>query len=30
LYIYKCSMPKFSSLVKPYLLPSLYYKLNGY
>jgi len=30
LYIYKCSMPLFSSLIKRYMLPSLYYKLNGY
>jgi LAGLIDADG DNA endonuclease family/NADH-Ubiquinone oxidoreductase (complex I), chain 5 N-terminus len=30
LYIYKMSLPIFSSIVKPYMLPSLYYKLNGY
>lgn len=30
LYIYKNSLPLFSSIVKPYMLPSMYYKLNGY
>ena len=30
LYIHKCSMPIFSNLIKKYMLPSLYYKLNGY
>ena len=30
LYIHKCSMPRFSNLIKMYMLPSLYYKLNGY
>ena len=30
IYIYKCSLLQFSSIVKPFILPSLYYKLNGY
>lgn len=30
LYIRKSSLPLFSSIVKPYMLPSMYYKLNGY
>lgn len=30
LYIYKISLPLFSKIVKPYMLPSSYYKLNGY
>ena len=30
LFIYKNSLPNFSKLVKPYMLPSMYYKLNGY
>lgn len=30
LYIYKDSMPNFSKIVKPYMLPSLYYKLGNY
>jgi LAGLIDADG DNA endonuclease family/NADH-Ubiquinone oxidoreductase (complex I), chain 5 N-terminus len=30
LYIYKSSLPIFSCLIKPYMLPSMYYKLNNY
>jgi len=30
LYIYKRSLPHFSKIVKPYMVPSMYYKLNGY
>jgi len=30
LYIYKKSLPHFSKIVKPYMIPSMYYKLNGY
>lgn len=30
LYIYKGSMPKFSKIVKPFMVPSLYYKLGKY
>jgi LAGLIDADG DNA endonuclease family len=30
IYIYKSSLLNFSNIVKPYMLPSMYYKLNGY
>jgi hypothetical protein len=30
LYIHSKSMPLFSKIIKPYLLPSLYYKLGNY
>jgi len=30
IYIYKRSLPIFSKIVKPNMLPSLYYKLNGF
>jgi hypothetical protein len=30
IYIYKCSLSSFSNIVKPFILPSMYYKLNGY
>lgn len=30
LYIYKSSMQNFSKIVKPYILPSLLYKLGDY
>lgn len=30
LYIHSKSMPLFSKLVKPYMLPSLYYKIGDY
>jgi hypothetical protein len=30
LYIHKKSMPTFAKLIKPYMIPSLYYKLGDY
>lgn len=30
LYIHKNSLPLFSSIIKPYIVPSMYYKLHGY
>jgi LAGLIDADG DNA endonuclease family/NADH-Ubiquinone oxidoreductase (complex I), chain 5 N-terminus len=30
IYIYKSSLLNFSNIIKPYMLPSMYYKLNGY